>query len=269
MYSRQLTVVSKTTEDVVAGVSTDDNFVVRFAEPFALAGKAADNKGDDAEQQVWEMALIEWRGFNVIDNVNASIYGNNIIEYDGGTGPISVILPDGIYSVDDINAEVQKSLQANAFAANSIVFTAVPSLGKVQTAVAAGFSVNLNASNINAFFGYDPGQSPIVGATTVVGNNQADLTNGIAAYLLRCDAITGSSLNANASDVMYIYTPDVKPGAGLKVSPTYPIFLPVRNNKEIRQIRLYVTDDRGRRVSYREQPMTYLLNFRRVPRRIY
>jgi hypothetical protein len=264
-----MTLVSSTNEDVVAGISTPDNFITRFQEPFILAGKSADNKGEEVEQQLWEMALIEWRGFNSIDNVNAALYNNHIIEYSNGGPPIQVIIPDGIYNVAQINAEVRNSLVANTLPPTSIVITPNTAQGKIQIQVAAGFTVNLNASNIYSFFGFTLAQSPIVGATTVLGANKADFANGVAAYLLRCDAITGTALNANASDVMYIYTPNNKPNASINISPSHPVFLPLKNNKEIRSIRVYVTDDRGRRVSYRGEQTTYQLEFRRVQRKIY
>lgn len=269
MYSKKLTAVSKTAQDVINGTGNPANFVIRFNEAFVLAGKAADNKGTEDAQQSWEVALIEWRGFNSIANVSASLYGNHIFEYSGG-GPVrQVIIPDGIYSVEQINALIREDLVSVPYPANSIVVSVNTSQGKVTISVAAGFTVNLNASNIFSFFGYDAAQSPIVGPATTIGNNIANITNGITAYLIRCDAVAGSVLNANGSDILYIYTPDVKPGRSIKVSPVYPVFLPVRNMKEISQIRLYITDDLGRPVDYRGDNVTYELYFRRVPKKIY
>jgi hypothetical protein len=270
-YTKDLIAVSNTAQDVLAGTGRADNFVIRFEEPFVLAGKAADNKGDENSQQMWEMALTEWRGFNSIANISAALYGNNIIEFSTG-GPMNqIIIPDGIYSVAQINSYVNSILTAAPYLlpANSVRIVAVTSQDKIQITVAAGISVNLNASNIYRTFGYSLAQSPIVGLTTVIGASAAQMTNGITAYLIRCDAVTGSTLNANASDVIYLYTPDVAPGRSIRVTPPAPMYLPVKNPKEIRQIRLYITDDLGRPVDYRGNGTTWQLHFRRVQKKMY
>lgn len=270
-FKRTHIAVSQTSPDVLAGTGRADNFLTRFEEPLVLAGKAADNKGDEASQQAWEMALIEWRGFNSIANISASLYGNNIIQFSTGGPMNNIVIPDGIYSVAQISSYVNGIITAAPYLlpANSIKFVANTSQGKIETTVAAGISVNLNASNIYRTFGYDLAQSPIVGLTTVIGNNLAQMTNGITAYLIRCDVITGSTLNANASDVVYIYTPNVAPGRSVQITPPSPVFLPVKNAKEIRQMRIYVTDDLGRRVDYRGDGVTAIFEFRRVPKKMY
>lgn len=230
-----------------------NDFFVEFDSPIVLAGKAQDVKGAASLQQEWEIGLKSWNGFNSIPNVSASLYGNNIIAVSSGGPFTNIVIPDGIYSVQQINSYLLGILTAAPFnyPANAVRIQPNSSTGKIEVVLAAGYSVNLNVSNINTFFGFTPAQSPIVGPTLTAGANLARITNGVSAYLLRCDAVAASYLNSSASDVLATYTPNVSPGRSFRYEPYNIDWKPVRNNKEIRRIRVYITDDLGRPVSFR------------------
>lgn len=267
-YTRYVSATSAGLASIAAGRERSSDFTIEVEPPLQLAGKAADVKGNDSLIQEWNVALTSFSCFNSIPNIDATLYANNIFTYDPGTGPINVVMDKGNYSIEAIQDEINASLQANALPLNSIVFTPNTATGKFSVTLAAGYSWDLTTSNLHLLLGFTLAQSPVLAGTTT-GATTADMTNGITALYLRTNVVSDSIVNGAPSDTLYQYQPNVKPNSALTLDIKTPIYVRCRTNQQISTIRLYVTDNRGRRVDYNGQDVVWGLHFQRVPRKMY
>lgn len=255
---------SSTNTLVSSGSQTSDDFVTAYQPVLMLGGKASVEATKDDNEPSYEMALISANLWNSIPNISATLYNNQIFTYDGGTGPINVVFDDGTYSFAQMQAVIQGSLVANGFLATDIQLLPNTSTLKLGIQLAAGFSVDLTTSNWYLLGGFELTQSPLLGAGITYGNNVADITNGQDSYLIHCDAVQDSTVNAFASDVVLTYRPTTRPGSAVTIQPAVPVYVPCRRNDFYDRIRVYVTDNRLRPITYRGEDANYLFHIRRT-----
>ncbi|KAJ4452710.1 hypothetical protein PAPYR_13059 [Paratrimastix pyriformis] len=96
---------------------------------------------------------------------------------------------------------------------------------------------------------------------TTTGTSDVDMTNGIDAVHIHCNLCSGSYINNMLSDVVHTIIPNVVPGSQLASSIQNPIFLPL-NVKEIRDIRIRVTDQNGNRLFLNGEPVSLTFQLR-------
>jgi hypothetical protein len=273
MASFLTTFASATAPSVIAGRDTAADFTITFDPPLDLAGKRGQVKGSADLVEEWVVGLVAWYGFNSVPTISAALYNNARFTYNGGTGPINVDFVPGIYSIAQLNADIQTSLLANSFLATDIAIAGNSSTGFISITLAAGFSWDLTTSDFYQLLGFELVQSPVLAGTTV-GNSQGNMNNGVTAFYLHCDAVESSFVNGRPSDVIAIYQPDVAPGRSLDIIPFNPIYLRTRQTDRIQSIRLYVTDSLDRPVNFNgDTPSTnstaWTLEFKQIPSKLY
>ena len=260
--SRLVFLDSSTNPDVVSGRRTSDDFTTLFLPNLILGGRASVEATKDNNEPEYEIALISFAGWNSVPNISAA-QGNNTFQYVGPVAVVrNVIFDDGIYSFAQIQAIISADLIAAGYAGNSIGIVPNTSTGKVAINVAAGFQVNF-VGLWRILAGFEASQGPIIGPTTVVGNVLADITNGIDSFLIHCDFVVDSTVNASASDVILTYRPTTRPGSNVNIVPSFPVYVSCRRNDYIDRMRIYITDQRLRPVSFRGEDLNVQLHIRR------
>ena len=262
--SRLVFIDSSTNTQVQAGAQTSADFTTQYQPVLMLGGKASVEATKDDNEPKYEMALIAANLWNSIPNISASLYNNNIFTYSGGGPPINVVFDEGTYSFAQMQAVIAASLVANGYLATDIQLLPNTSTLKLGIQLAAGFSIDLTTSNWYLLGGFELTQSPLVGPATIYGNNVADITNGQDSYLIHCDAVTDSTVNAFASDVLLTYRPTTRPGSAVTLNPQTPVYVPCRRNDFYDRIRVYVTDNLLRPVTYRGEDTNFQFHIRPI-----
>jgi hypothetical protein len=260
--SRLVFLDSSTNPDVVAGRRTSDDFTTLFQPNLILGGRASIEATKDNNEPEYEAALISFAGWNSVPNISAA-QGNNTFQYITPALVVrNVIFDDGIYSFAQMQSVINSDLLAAGQPINSITLTPNTSTGKVAISVAAGFQV-VFVGLWRILAGFELSQSPIIGPTVAVGNLLADITNGIDSFLIHCDLVIDSTVNSSASDVILTYRPTTRPGSNVNIVPAFPVYASCRRNDFIDRIRVYITDQQLRPVSFRGEDLNIQLHIRR------
>lgn len=225
-----------------------DDFTIDFSSPL----KVLDG--------IHEIGLIKcnlWYSFfNVSDDFN-----NRIIRYTNNTAQTrTVTIPAGNYTILQLNTYISAAMVANGDTASIIIEPNYSTL-KVKITISNGYSLDLTASNFNLLLGWNQGIYNFNGSQE--GQNQANINRDINSLLIHCDILGSSFKNGLLSDILFSFVPNVPPGANIELEPQHLIYLPVIIPDHIRKIRMYITDQLGRRVNLNQQPVTYLLHLRK------
>jgi hypothetical protein len=264
MYSGNLLFLdSSTNANVQSGASRSSDFTTLFQPYVVLGGKKSVEATLDDNEPAFEIALINFSGWNSVPNISAA-QGNNTFQYVDPLAVVhNVVFDDGIYSFAQMQSIIQADILAAGFPAASITLTPNTSTAKVSIGVAAGFTVNF-VGLWRLLAGFEAAQAPIIGATTVVGNLLADITAGIDNFLVHCDFAINSTIGGSQSDVIFTYRPNAPPGAAITFVPATPMYVSVRRNDYIDRIRMYITDQRNNVVDFRGEDINFQLHIRRI-----
>ena len=74
--------------------------------------------------------------------------------------------------------------------------------------------------------------------------NQADISNGITSWQVRCSLVGSSYQNGAATDVLFNFVPAVAPGGAFGVQPAFPLKHQL-NAKNITSVSFKITDQNG------------------------
>lgn len=248
---------------------TSNNFEVQFAPNLILGGKDAVARDKVDTSVEFEVALMEFKGWNTIPNIDATLYGNNIltITHIPSATVMTVTFATGNYSFQQMQTYINQVLTdpLYGYPANSVLLVPDTALNKVFIQVAANFSVNLTTSNWRILAGFDAAQSPVL-TPGAYGNNRANIQNDQEEYLIHCSATDKSSYNGYGSDVIYSYRPTTRPGSAVTIVVQNPLYFACARSDLIDKIRIRITDQLQRDISYNGEEVAITLHFRpRVP----
>ena len=229
----------------------------------------------------YEICLLKANLWNTAVNIDSDTVQKSIVYGYGGTGAteITVNIPTGNYTINDLNALLQQSivdnnlegtdvngfttypvvLEAN-FNTNRAKFTLDDTLSDTQT----GFVVNLTAAgNISNLLGFS--EKYII--ATEEAEDIARVNGGADQYQIRCDLIRNSfdptSSGAGQSDILYSFVPAVPVAANIDVDPLHLVFLQV-NKPIVYSIRMRLTDQAGNPINLNGEDITYNLLLRKL-----
>ena len=226
---------------------TAEDFTVCFGAPVELTGRQ------------YEVALIKATVWYAWFNI-ASYLNNNSFKYFNGRHWKDVEIPDGNYSLDELNKFIHRTLEQNADETDLITFTPNYSTLKLIIALKPNVQINLTFGTLHEILGFD---KEIV-VQTKEGSKTVDITRGVNSLLIHCNLISSSYNNGVASDILYSFLPDKPPGNLLDISPNTPIYLPINEMNQIKSIRMRITDQQNRLVRLNGEHVTYLLHLRSV-----
>ena len=241
-----------TSDDMRPGDTTDD-FTILFSPPVPIAGN-------------WEIALeslsLWYSWYNI-----SSDYGNQTFRYNNGTAWKDITITPGLYTIDNINTFVQAQMLANGDngtgpGGNIFYITLTPDFNtfKLLITISNSYQVDLTVGNLYQLFGFDQ----IIVTTTQEGTNNVNITNGVNRILFHADCVVGSYKGPSASDVIYSFNADSAPSSLLQIKPNRPVYLPMNKSGYLFQVRLYVTDQLGRRVNLNGEELSTSMLLRRT-----
>lgn len=191
-------------------------------------------------------------------NISAT-NGNNTFKYNNGVTDKILTIDDGLYSMESLIDEIHDLMiiqgdyttvgSVNTFDIN---FELDLSSGYVSMLISNGFEVDFTNRNIRTIFGFDSANY----ATSTVSPNRSDIRYGVNTILVHLNICAGSGyINDGSSDVVFSFSVNQQPNESLHFEPN-PVNLPVYTRDEISELRLYLTDQRGRPVYLNQSPMT-------------
>lgn len=234
-----------------------DDFSVKFNAPI--------NLGTDQ----WEVALAKLNLWYSWFNISAAL-GNNVASYFNGAINQAILIPDGQYSIDQINSAIHAIMKANGdytLVGSTDVFdieiTPNFATNKVNIQFTGGYTLDLSVGGLYLLLGSDP----VVVSTSGDLPYNANITNDVDSIWARCSIIGGggSFLNSETSDIIYTFVPNTIPNSNINIEPIQLLYIPVVvTNNIIREIRVRITDNLGRRLDLNGEPVSFTLQLRRV-----
>lgn len=225
------------------------NFTVDFEPAIRL---------DNRPGHVWTLGLVNLKAWYSFYNISASQYSNSTFIYNATTYTIT----DGVYNIDQLNAAMQALIGST-----DVTLLTLDSQLKIAVQVTAG-TLDFSVGDFYKLLGFDSTQAatPIVGPDTVVGNNVADVTNGIDTLYVNCNAVQGSWTGGSAGQVIFSFIPNKPPGRALDYSPVNIIYLPVvEQTGYLRSLQMYITDNLGRPVNFNGETISYIIHMKQIP----
>lgn len=242
----------KLDSSLISGANPDD-FSIQYAKHIQTPGH-------------WEVGLIKaflWYSWHNVSSDN----GNNIIRYskDGGsTWEANIVIPNGIYSVTDINDYMQLEMKTRGdwdAGGETYYASLLPNFNtlKVIASLSNNYAFDFTAGSINELLGFN---SQVVTATKSA-ENPADITRGVNALEINSDLTDAGWSNEFSGNTLFTFIPSSAPGSNLEITPNPAIYLSL-NKQSIQRIRMWVTDQQNRRVNFNGENATYLLHIRKV-----
>ena len=192
----------------------------------------------------WEIALDTASVLYSWFNISAS-QGNNIYDYTGTLGTFVVVMPDGQYTIEDMNAFLLTQLIANG---DQLVGPGIVQLladfvtGKVQIDISnPAYSVDLTTSTFHLLLGFT---SKIV-SVTEQGAFPANINNGVGSLLVHCSLARGPHLSIGTNDVVAQMEVNTTPHREIFLRVNNLIWMPIGNSRLI-DVRIRITDDQNR-----------------------
>lgn len=254
---------SSTALSVISGEDQTDDFTIEFPSPINLAGSP------------YEMALIKLNLWYSWYNIS-SVKGNNILRYhNGALFRPNIIIPDGQYTLDQLNDLLHDEMKANgdftvsAFGVDEYDIEITPNFATLRTNIlitgVPSYQLDLTVSTLNLLLGWT--SIIVTDANDGDGQNVANINDDINSIIAHCDVIAGNGSYSNSvkSDVLHSFVPNSIPGTNIDVDPQHKIYLPlnVREN-QVSSIRVRITDNLDRRLDFNNEPVTWLLHIRRA-----
>lgn len=179
-----------------------------------------------------------------------------------------VTLPDGIYDLNTLNSALINALYDVFHVAKNnpvIRFSADIAQSKFIININdANFQLNLNPTlpsyksvfyKLLGFFDY----SEMVITSSITAPGIGNINFDINQYYIHCDLVSQSVVNNDVnSSVIHTFVPNAETGSLLLFEPNSHIYLPV-NNREIYNVKIWVTDNKNRKIKLNE-PITVILH---------
>jgi hypothetical protein len=155
--------------------------------------------------------------FNSSPNISVAKNNNTLTYLIGGVVQPVITIPDGLYSITTLNAEIVRNIVNDGNPSNTLTLAGNNSTGKSIFTFATGVQVDMAASTVRSVLGFDPGTypavPPVVDGTSVDGQN-------IAAFADTLDFVIKSNVVPNSIPLN---------NRGLNIIGIIPITAPVGN----------------------------------------
>lgn len=188
----------------------------------------------------------------VMPNISEKLGNNNFTYiYNGNT--YTIIIPDGLYSLDQVNSYISKNFLENGFDTSLIVISGDDATQKsVLTFLFANTYVNFNVPNsIRTVLGFEATLVPSSpqGANYFIYSPNEAKFNSINNFYIRCNFTDGISLNStNFGILTSIPIPPNSVGRNIAYQPPRPIVinLPELVGKPLSNLTFQLIDDQLR-----------------------
>lgn len=230
------------------------NFSKRLATPLDLSGKK------------YEIALTKASLWYSWSNINPTL-GNQTMRIYTSVATLTFsdfTIPEGQYSLANINTLLQGYLVTAGLVANDITITGNYNTGYCTVSInQADISLDLSIGSLY----YTLGMSQSNITTTTTGTNIVRISNDrnmINIHTNLLSSATQSLFNGNKSNILFSFTQDVPPSSIINLEPFRKSFVPMGDVGIIDTVSVYVQDNTGAVVDLRGEPFTIEMEIREV-----
>jgi|JI10StandDraft_1071094.scaffolds.fasta_scaffold89124_3 hypothetical protein len=249
-----LNISSRTLQQADPTLNPSD-FTINFKQPLELS------------RQNYEVCLYRVDTWFTVQNIVGKL-----IDFDDGTTFYSVSIPDGTYTIEDINDIIAKTQRDNGLAEiDSLTgevrygITVLPNYNTnkvtitIDNTILSGaktftFSIGVGDAYLSDFLGFVPGNYSVTTEGTLV----PQVSGGIDQWQIHCDLVRNSYDNSVVSDILYTFAPRVPPTSKIEDIPVHLNYLQV-NKPQVYSIRLRLTDQIGRLIDLNGEHIDYCL----------
>lgn len=232
---------------------THDDCNFEFNTPIHLKGKQ------------YEIALTKMSIWLTMQNINTFLNNNNFTFFYNSSS-YSVILPNGNYTINEINTKIINYFASEGLPTNLVIFDGNNSTGKITMTLLNGVSVEFSAppiTNLGQTLGYDSQfYTNTTGAPlTIEAQNEPKLnhyfspesntTIKIDSIFVNCDSVTGrmyanntnnNRINRSSHSVIYKFSPVQLPNSLQIEEPYNLVFQHTKAIDELTTMRLFLTN---------------------------
>ena len=188
--------------------SVPGNFTIKYAKPLSFSSNN------------WEVGLISAYVPKTYYNISAA-YQNNKLHYstDNGSNYTTLTIPDGNYSINNLNAFIQASIS------NSITIAGDSARMKVYITLAASHKIDFTQTDtFRDLLGFG---SVVVSTGTTYAASKPNITNSNDFFYITTDIISSSysRIGGQAANVLYPFTFSVNAGSAESIVPAEHVHL--------------------------------------------
>jgi hypothetical protein len=166
--------------------------------------------------------------WNVSPNISAD-FGNNRLRFGYNEVGYTFVIPDGLYSLTDLNATISRLFANAGLPSNLFLLSGDQSTQKtVITFTFAGVQIDFDITDsIRTVLGFDARLSPLAGNSTAGQSDFSDNTavfNRINSFFVRSSMVNnGLPLNNVGSGIIAAIPITASPGSQINYAPNIPI----------------------------------------------
>lgn len=212
--------------------------------------------GTDSEVCLYNVGV-----YNSVRNVV-----NEVFLYKIGVTTYSHPIPNGLYTIEELDVMLQQFLTADGFAGH-IALKPNYNTNRLEIVISTSNAEFTMQGQLPNLFGFAP---PDVAATVAVSGNGvhvAPYTGQMSALVdlwqVRCDLHMGSYDSQGVSTVLFEFAPFGKPTSKIDFTPQHLLFSQV-NKATINSIRIQFTDQRGRLLDFNGEDTNLALVIRPI-----
>ena len=212
---------------------TSSNFTTSFQPTLLFSGEC-------------EVALYSVSMWNSLKNISTNL-GNRTLKFSiDGTNFITTQIPEGTYSIEQLNLAVQSLIVSNGGVANKIVLTPNYSTLKTDITIVAPYKLDLTVGNLRNLIGFD---SLVLSAGTNIASNLTDISNGVVSYSINSNIVSSESsfLNGSGSQSLFVFVPNAGAGELITIQPNNLLWVKM-SSKSISRLQITLTDQDGRQL---------------------
>jgi len=217
----------------------------------------------NSKDDEWEMSLIKTTFWNSMENIMA-VRNNNTIKFLIASVPYTITLPNGNYSLQAINDEINYFLSANGLSLNLLVFVSNIATSRVKAIVKQTIQIdftdvaNLGIATFLGFTGQNLNNTGGVNIMSVSGLNEPLMNSYGADGLLieqiqvRCDLVNHrvyanrhNENEAKQSAILYEYGINSSPSTLQVERNDSGHYIKIKTNNSIPNIRFEITNQDG------------------------
>ncbi len=193
-----------------------------------------------------EVALYSISLWNSLKNISDNL-GNRTLRFSiDGTNFITTSIPEGIYTIEQLNLAVQTLIVSNGGVSNKILLNPNYSTLKTDIAIISPYKLDLTVGNLRNLIGYN---SVILSAGNNIAANLTDISNGVVSYSVNSNIVSSESsfLNGVASQSLFVFVPNAGVGELIQIQPNNLLWVKM-SGRSVTRLNILLTDQDGRQL---------------------
>jgi hypothetical protein len=209
----------------------------------------------------YEIALVSASMWYSWYNISDSQYSNASWRYSINNGAtwIEHVIPDGLYSIDALNAYLSKTATEDGNDPASLILSANYSSFRCLITLGVGYKLDLTQSSLHEIIGFDQQ----ILTVSKEGERNVNITNSINSISIHCSIVdsNASFFNNQATDTVFSVVPRSGPSTLLDVRPLHLIYLPI-TTRNLSSITISVTNQLNTVVDLNGEHTSFVLHIR-------